>query len=154
MKKLIAFLLCIALAFAISSCSKAENNNNKITSEQTSVTENQTTVRTTIADKSEVINITENEAKELADKALQADCDDKIYNSFDDFEYSDTELMPFDGGIWAYNRGYGKTAATENLTGHSFYTVYYTDVNELCGTAYICIDAYNGNVLFSSYMGD
>ncbi|MDE5974024.1 MAG: hypothetical protein K2G73_05060 [Eubacterium sp.] len=153
MKKLIAFTLCIIVAFAIAGCSKAEQDNQS-TSEQTTVTESKTTERTTIADKSEVINIAEDEAKKIADKALKAECDANRYNSFDAFEYSGIELKNPDDGIWAYNHGYGNTAESENLTGHSFYVVGYTDTAELIGTAYICIDAYNGNVLFSGYMGD
>lgn len=152
MKKLIVFILCIAVTLAITGCSYTENNNN--TSEQITVTENKSTEGTTIAEKADAINITEDEAKEIADKALKAECDNNRYNSFDSFEYSGIELKSYDDGIWAYNRGYGSTAESENLTGHSFYAVGYTDTAELIGTAYICIDAYNGNVLFSGYMGD
>ncbi len=153
MKKIIAFMLCITVIFALAGCSNAEQNNNS-TSEQATVTESKTTERTTIADKSEIINITEDEAKEIADKALQAECDNKRYNSFDNFEYSGIELKSSDDGVWAYNHGYGNTAESENLTGHSFYVVGYTDTAEFIGTAYLCIDAYNGDILFSGYMGD
>ncbi len=153
MKKIIAFILCITVIFALAACSNNEQNENN-TSEQITVTESNSTERTTIPDKSEVINITENKAKEIADKALKAECDANRYNSFDAFEYYGIELKSPDDGIWAYNNGYGNTADSENLTGHSFYVVGYTDTAELIGTAYLCIDAYNGDVLFSGYMGD
>ena len=74
MKKIIAFILCITVIFALAGCSNNEQNENN-TSEQITVTESNSTERTTIPDKSEVINITENKAKEIADKALKAECD-------------------------------------------------------------------------------
>lgn len=161
MKKLIAFLLCIAVAFAISSCSDAEQNNrettseaiNETTSETIVVTESQTAEKTSVSDKSEVINITEVEAKDIAYKALKEEYSAENINEngidYTVFEYRDITLYNQSDDV-----SFNNYIEAVKESGHSYYDVVYRNTNELCDIAYYFVDAYNGDVLFSGYMGD
>lgn len=51
-------------------------------------------------------------------------------------------------GIYAYNMGYGTDSKSENTSGNPYYCVCYNYDPELCDTAYFCIDAITGKLLF------
>ena len=101
--------------------------------------------------------ITEDEARGIADKALQnASAQNKfgIGEDYEIFEFDRIELLPKDEQCAAFNAGYGSTSETENMTGNAYYAVFYTDTTQIAGFAYICVDAVTGNLLFTGYMGD
>lgn len=157
MKKLIAFIICIAVIFVFAGCSNTEQNNSESTfkeisnstTEQTIVTNNKTAERTTLSDESSIINITEDEAKNIAYKALEEEySSDEKGIDYTAFAFRDITLYHQSDDVY-----YNSLDAVKE-SGHSYYDVVYRNTNELCDIAYYFIDAYNGDVLFSGYMGD
>lgn len=101
--------------------------------------------------------ITEEEARAVADKALWDACARNEFGlgeGYEVFAFESAEILQKDEKCIAYNGGYGSTSETENMTGHAYYAVYYSDTAQISGFAYICVDAITGDVLFVNYMGD
>ena len=76
------------------------------------------------------------------------------YGDINNFTFAGVELLGAKQGIYAYNMGYGTDSKSENTSGNPYYCVCYNYDPELCDTAYFCIDAITGKLLFSGYMGD
>ena len=78
----------------------------------------------------------------------------KRSDNTNNFTFAGVELLGAKQGIYAYNMGYGTDSKSENTSGNPYYCVCYNYDPELCDTAYFCIDAITGKLLFSGYMGD
>lgn len=172
--KVFAFILSIVMICLLFGCSKAENDNeiiggaddktNIIMSDNESPnnldTETRNEEKTTVGDLGKSISyvLTEDEAKEKAYAALKKEFENGRYSAMqvdmEAFEFNLIELKGSDEGSIAFNRGYGNTDETENFSGHAYYYVEYKVTTQLCDFAYLCIDAVNGDLLFSGYMGD
>lgn len=168
--KVFAFILSIVMICFLFGCSKAENNSeiiggaddktNIIVSDNGSTnnsdTETTNEEKTTVGDLGKSISyvLTEEEAQEKAYAALKKECENGEYSDIETFELCAIELKGSDEGSIAFNRGYGNTDETENFSGHAYYYVEYKVTTQLCDFAYLCIDAVNGDLLFSGYMGD
>lgn len=149
MKKIIICLIAVTVIFAFAGCS-AENKSISTT------TEAKQEMKTTVGNLGKSISyvLTEKEAKDIAYNALKKECSEGKYSSIDDFKFEKTVLYNSDEGCIAYNYGYGNTSASENFTGHAYYGVSFEDTSQIAGFAYFCVDAVNGDLHFSSYMGD
>ncbi|MCH5320608.1 MAG: hypothetical protein J1E36_02515 [Eubacterium sp.] len=165
MKRLIICILAIAIILTFSACSVSKSG--ETTTAYTQPTEPSTIAETTTEPETEptveitepIINLTEADAKNAAYDALKENYSgERSYEilgcDYTAFEFSGIELLKKDEGYIAYNRGYGGSSATENFSGHAYYCVTYENTTQLCDFAYICIDAVNGDLLFSGYMGD
>lgn len=166
MKRTLKILICLVFAAVIIcaffGCSgksekitgDTDENADVIASEQKTTEEEKE--RTTVDELGKSISfvLTEEDAEERAYTALKQKCDQGTYSDIKNFSFSWVELKRSDEGCAAFNNGYGNTSETENFSSHAYYTVGYTDTSELAGHAYICIDAVNGDVLFSGYSGD
>ena len=161
MKRLIICILALAVIVSLSACSVSESG--ETTTAYTQPTEPSTIAETTTEPESEtteeitepIINLTEADAKNAAYDALKEKYSYEIYGcDYTAFEFSGIELLEKDEGYIAYNMGYGGSSATENFSGHAYYCVTFENTTQLCDFAYICIDAVNGDLLFSGYMGD
>lgn len=136
----------------------ADTSTNIIVFEKTTADEEKES--TTVGDLGKSISyvLTEDEAKEKAYAALKNEYENGRYSAMqigmEAFEFSSIELKGSDEGYIAFNRGYGNTDETENFSGHAYYCVEYKVTTQLCDFAYLCIDAVNGDLLFSGYMGD
>ena len=155
MKKCIICLIAFAVIFVLVGCS-VDNDAQNTTAKTTQEVETTQELKTTVGSlgKSITYALSENEAKDIAYRALKKECAKGTYNSIENFKYSKTVLYNTDEGCISFNRGYGNTSATENFTGHAYYAVSFEDTSQIAGFAYLCVDAVNGDVLFSGYMGD
>lgn len=98
-----------------------------------------------------VINISEEQAKSIAYEALKKEYADAKTGvagvDYTAFKFRFIEL---------YNQnddGYNSYDFIKEC-GHSYYYIDYRNTNELCDIAYYFVDAFDGKVLHSGYMGD
>lgn len=165
MKKLIlclAFFTAAALIFAGCSAESAEKNESNTvsnTSEAAAQTQGSEPETSTVLDENNEpvpYAISEEEARAAAFNALKTECAEGKFAPADieAFEWDRTELLAENESCLAFNNGYGNTVETENRSGHSYYSVYYTDTTQIAGFAYVCVDAVTGDILFINYMGD
>lgn len=151
------FLICLAV-FTAAACIFSACSTQTVSDK--SANEPSLELSTTVnSDTSESISyaITKDEAREIADETLKsamAQNEFGIGEDYNIFEFERIELLSNDEQCVAFNAGYGETSETENVTGHAYYAVYYTDTSQIAGFAYTCIDAVTGDLLFTGYMGD
>lgn len=118
--------------------------------ENTQTTEESTqSIETTIAP---IINVSENQAKDIALKRLKEEYSSDFYKE-NGCDYTDFEFSRIDFYNYGEDRFYETLDAVKEK-GHSYYDVVYRNTTELCDIAYFLIDAADGEVLFSGYMGD
>lgn len=98
-----------------------------------------------------VINITEEQAKNIAYEALKKEYADENIDQtgirYTAFEFNKIKFYNQNDNVYDY---YDFIKAC----GHSYYRIDFRNTNELCDIAYYFIDAYDGTVLHSGYMGD
>lgn len=151
MKKILVLIAVLASAVCILTACSADTGNT-----DASASENQETSTVLQQDTGKTIPyaITETEAHNTADVALKEEIDSGNMGSAEDYQFESIELLAADDSFMAYNGGYGETSETENTTGHSYYAVSYRYTESIADVAYFCIDAMNGDILYSGYMGD
>lgn len=143
-----AAALITAAAMLFAGCSAQKGANNEAAGE--------TATQTTVINTGETVSyaISEDDAKSTAYAELQKKSDSGEYGDISKFTFAGIELLGARAGIYGYNMGYGTDAESENTSGNPYYCVCYNYDPELCDTAYFCIDAMTGDLLFSGYMGD
>lgn len=170
MKKYIRYLLSllsIVMIGLLFGCSKAENNSeinggadekiavivsdNSVNTQTTAQATEESTQfeKTTTAP---IINISEEQARNIAYKRLREEYSAEAAKSlgidYTAFEFSRIELFNYGEG------GYYDTFDKVKEKGHSYYDVTYRNTTQLCDIAYFLIDASDGEILLSAYMGD
>lgn len=99
-----------------------------------------------------VINISEEQAKNIAYEALKkeyADAKTSVAGvDYTAFRFRFIELYNPSDDVW-YN-----SIDSIKESGHSYYHIDFRNTNELCDIAYYYVDAFNGKVLGSGYMAD
>ncbi len=150
MKKIIisAAALITAGTMLFAGCSAQKGVNSE--------TASKAATQTTVISTGETVSyaISEDDAKSTAYAELQKKSESGEYGDISKFTFAGIELLGAKTGIYGYNMGYGSTAESENTSGNPYYCVCYNYDPELCDTAYFCIDAMTGGLLFSGYMGD
>ena len=150
MRKIIisAAALIAAAAMLFAGCSAQSPAGSEASSEAAT--------QTTVIKSGETVSyvISSDDAKSTAYAELRKKSASGEYGDINNFTFAGVELLGAKQGIYAYNMGYGTDSESENTSGNPYYCVCYNYDPELCDTAYFCIDAITGKLLFSGYMGD
>lgn len=152
MKKLIICLLAIAILFSFSACSVSESEETTTAYTQPTTAEATTEPETEQTEKATepIINLTEADAKNAAYEALKEE-----YSSEYPFgcDYTAFEFSDIKSHNYGENTSYDSFDAVKK-SGHSYYVVTYRNTTQEIDFAYFLIDAANGDLLYSGYMGD
>jgi len=165
-KNIIILLICIISVLAgCSNPDKAVNNEtaseqtkqSQPTAEQSETSVSEMTTEKAVEFSTAIENgdpvISEEDAKRVAYKALETECNNKTFaDDINNFTFESIKRCDIRERFCAFNTGYDNSSY--NTSGHPYYAVSYTDCSEISGFAYFCIDLRNGDLLFSGYMGD
>lgn len=172
--KIILLVLSVVILLSFASCGVKENNENESKNNSSnevvssySVTEKETEP-TTYEEITEAISsfdkntyspkISKSTAKEKSKKALEQYIKNELDSgtgaiNIDEFEFRSMELkMPSDPSSFYETDNYGNPVKKEFK--NPYWYVEYKYTPELCDFAYFLIDAENGEILYSGYMGD
>ena len=158
LSKIFACVLSVVIICSLFGCSKAEktavivSDNSVNTQAEAQITEESTQAAETTT--APVINVNEEQARDIAYERLREEYSAESANSlslgcdYTAFEFSQIELFNYGEG------GYYDTLDKVKEKGHSYYNVTYRNTTQLCDIAYFLIDASDGEILLSAYMGD
>lgn len=160
----LTFTLCACSANERDTASVAQTQSETLSQTQTETTEVQTEAQTynesqtqestaSSYDSDPNYELPEEEAKKIAYKALESECENKTFSdNINNFTFDSIKRCDIREAYGSFNRGYD--ISTYNTSSHPYYAVRYNDSSFPGSYAYFCIDLRNGDLLYSGYMGD